>query len=634
MKRRIACFIVLTLAAITYMACSGKGDSTGGTNNDPQGETGIITGTAAVGAPLAGGIVYIKDAAGKMAQAEIKNDGTYSVEISEMNGPFILLAEGTYDSQSVALYSTIEEKGVANITPATNLIMTIALGDNPATAYPEAGMKQDGDEVADAPDASSLSDAKDKFNGMFEEVYTLFGVAEDFDVFSGSFQANSSGFDLILDRVKMVTADEMISGTMTTTVTISTIPNGSSTYEVFYKANAEAPVGTPSIVDNMANLAQSIEDVAAPVLTSLSHTPETINTTSSSTNINVAVSFTDDISGIYSLVVRLQKPSGGGISVPVFSYRNITWGNKNNGIISGSITIPQYSEQGEWKISEVRLEDNVGNQRTYNISQLNSMGIDTTFNVISVSDTQAPVLAGLSHTPETINTTSSSANINVAVSFTDDISGIYSLVVRLQKPSGGGISVPVFSYRNITWGNKNNGIISGSITIPQYSEQGEWKISEVYLEDNVGNQRTYNITQLNTMSIDTTFNVISVSDTQAPVLTGLTHTPETISTTSSSVNINVAVSFTDDISGIYSLVVRLQKPSGGGISVPVFSFRDITSGNKNNGTISGSIQIPQYSELGEWKISEVYLEDNVGNQRTYNITQLNSMGIDTTFINE
>ena len=53
------------------------------------------------------------------------------------------------------------------------------------------------------------------------------------------------------------------------------------------------------------------------------------------------------------------------------------------------------------------------------------------------------------------------------------------------------------------------------------------------------------------------------------------------------------------------------------------------SGTVLDGTYETTVTIPQYSEVGMWTVSEVTLTDAVGNQVSWNTTELDALGFDT-----
>ena len=172
-------------------------------------------------------------------------------------------------------------------------------------------------------------------------------------------------------------------------------------------------------------------------------------------------------------------------------------GTSLDGIYTGTVTIPQYSEQGTWSINSVHLEDNAGNFSTIYTSQLQADGFPSSFQQTGMGDTTPPTLAGFSFTPTTVDTSNGTATITFTAHITDDISGVSNtndgVTVFADSPSTGAYQATELYLAS---GTSLDGIYTGTITIPQYSEQGTWSINSVHLEDNAGNVSTIYTSQL------------------------------------------------------------------------------------------------------------------------------------------
>ena len=167
-----------------------------------KGSVSEIYGTAAVGSPVIG-TVNIKGANGKVSMSAIRADGTYTVDVSALSSPFIIFVEGKVGGESVRLYSTIDIPGRANVTPATNMVLALALGQDPETVYPPTDIKTDGKEIEDPPSQAELDIAINKVQTILENVFSVLDVPDGFDIMNGEFVADGSGFDKVLDLVKM-----------------------------------------------------------------------------------------------------------------------------------------------------------------------------------------------------------------------------------------------------------------------------------------------------------------------------------------------------------------------------------------------------------------------------------------------
>ncbi|OGA36135.1 MAG: hypothetical protein A3G80_12130 [Betaproteobacteria bacterium RIFCSPLOWO2_12_FULL_62_13b] len=143
-RRTASLFLAATLAVLAGCGSGSAvptgpgtgGGSTGGTTTIAQ----TITGTAATGAPLAGAAVTIQDSAGKTTKGTTAADGTFSIAVTGMTPPFMLVAIPVSGSN---LYSVLPAMDMAvansqnvNITPVTTLVMyELNAGADPATMY-------------------------------------------------------------------------------------------------------------------------------------------------------------------------------------------------------------------------------------------------------------------------------------------------------------------------------------------------------------------------------------------------------------------------------------------------------------------------------------------------------------------
>ncbi|PIE61005.1 MAG: hypothetical protein CSA29_05610 [Desulfobacterales bacterium] len=162
--------VFLMLFLVLISGCNG-----GGSDTD---SAASIRGIAAAGAPIVG-TVNIRGANGKTSDNEINADGTYRVDVSALTAPFLIWAEGTANGNNVKLYTTVDTaKKNANITPATNLVLTMALGQDPAAVY-----KNDPD--AEVPDSSEIVSAEKQVQALLSRVFDSLGMPEDFNLMKG-----------------------------------------------------------------------------------------------------------------------------------------------------------------------------------------------------------------------------------------------------------------------------------------------------------------------------------------------------------------------------------------------------------------------------------------------------------------
>ena len=205
LKRAGATITALGLLLIgTLIAGCGSGGGGGGAGVSPQ----VVSGVAATGAPLAGQVT-LRDSSSvrKDKVTVIANDGSFSIDVADMQGPFILKATGTADGVSRTMFSFADKPGTANINPLSTVAVASAAGvDDPATVF-------------DKPDAATLDKIKSGMPGSVNALKSKLKVLLDgFSVASADpvrdpFTADHTGLDGMFDNVKIA----IVKGTLTIT---------------------------------------------------------------------------------------------------------------------------------------------------------------------------------------------------------------------------------------------------------------------------------------------------------------------------------------------------------------------------------------------------------------------------------
>ena len=124
MKKTFAAITFFSLMTLGLML-AGCGGGSGGISSE------VVSGTAAVGAPLSGQ-VSLKDSSSPTLQKTtvIASDGTYAIDVTGMKAPFVLQAKGSADGTEYKLQSFAEGTGIANINPLSNAIVVSASEDD------------------------------------------------------------------------------------------------------------------------------------------------------------------------------------------------------------------------------------------------------------------------------------------------------------------------------------------------------------------------------------------------------------------------------------------------------------------------------------------------------------------------
>ena len=484
------------------------------------------------------------------------------------------------------------------------------------------------------------------------------------------------------------------------------------------------------------------QDTEPPNVLSFDFDPKAFDTSASSQEITVTARLTDDLSGFSQGYFRFQSPSKIQDIGAWFSSYERTSGNELDGTYERKITLPQYSEAGTWRLSSVELRDKVGNWKYISGVEVEALGIPTEFEVESVGDTKPPAIASFDFNPKAVDTSTSSREIIVTARLTDDLSGFSQGYFRFESPSRIQDVGAWFSSSERTSGNELDGTYERTITLPQYSEPGTWRLSSIELRDNAGNWKYISGVEVEVLGIPTKFRNVhsgpfSISgmkfndinnngakdagesglpgwriellfegelidsaitgadgtysfdhlapksytvqevqkagwvqtypssgshsvtlvdadstgndfgnhqimsqDTQPPEVVSFDFDPKAVDTSTSSQEITFTARLTDDLSGISvsefmcSSGVRFISPSGNQHSSTGFCNWDRVSGNELDGTYVSVMTLPQYSEAGTWQLRELWLADTVGNRRTLSKDDMTSLGFPTSFRND
>lgn len=193
--------------------------------------------------------------------------------------------------------------------------------------------------------------------------------------------------------------------------------------------------------------------------------------------INLSFKLNEEISKVKSVTAIYNKGLTGHWKWMSMEY------NSDTGYFEGYKSISDYTEEGLWTIDQIHIEYNDGtevyianiNDPDYNEGEDLSGG---NFNVIETdSDIEPPVLDISS-----IELSSKKAIIGdkilISLKASDDKSGIDSIGVIYREPEYKSISL---SY------NSEKDVYEGYIDIDENTVLGDWKISQIYMEDNEEN---------------------------------------------------------------------------------------------------------------------------------------------------
>jgi len=129
-KKSFAAITVLSMLTLGFIL-AGCGGGSGGVSSE------VVSGTAAVGAPLSGEVT-LKDSSTPPQQRStvIGDGGSFAIDVTGMKAPYVLQAKGSAEDTEYKLHSFAEGAGTANINPLSDVIVASAAGvDDPSDVF-------------------------------------------------------------------------------------------------------------------------------------------------------------------------------------------------------------------------------------------------------------------------------------------------------------------------------------------------------------------------------------------------------------------------------------------------------------------------------------------------------------------
>lgn len=195
MKFNKPAWVVVLGSLAVMVGCGGGGGGT--TSSTPAPGVGV-SGTAAVGYPVANGTVSLKCASGATATTTTATNGTWSVSIPSGAAPCIVrVSGGTANGLALTspLHSILQNAGTVNVTPLTDLIVAKLAGQSPASWFNSVS----GSQLA-AITPANISAALSVVNSVLASLPGQPALPNGFNPISSSFTANQTDpGDVILD---------------------------------------------------------------------------------------------------------------------------------------------------------------------------------------------------------------------------------------------------------------------------------------------------------------------------------------------------------------------------------------------------------------------------------------------------
>jgi putative cell wall-binding protein len=346
---------------------------------------------------------------------------------------------------------------------------------------------------------------------------------------------------------------ELVSGSGTTQTIATNIPARAGTFtwpvpnvmgeDYRVRLVVEPPVGPSQVIVDLSDASFAIQDVTSPTLHDLEVTPTMVDTSSGPATLTFRARITDNLSGVSQGPgprccaenrATFKSPSGQSLHVDFWD-DTLESGTRLDGWYKTTATLPRHSESGTWKLAYVKTFDAANNPRYLSEEDIEAAGLSRSFEQSGTGDGDGPILKSLQMSPTSVDTSAAPATIAFKARVTDAGSGVSPNgrgpdINRVQLVGPAGQSARAILRGTPTSGTANDGVYDFSLSLPQHSAQGTWRIDKVVLYDVAGNERVTTAEQVAQLGGPTTFEQTGPGDTTPPRLASLEITPRTVAT--------------------------------------------------------------------------------------------------------
>lgn len=227
-------------ALLTIAGCGGGG----GSNTSGGSPTINLGGVAATGAPMANVSIKLTDALGASKTATTDAAGNYTMDVSGMTAPFVIVASGMAGDGTETLVSVVASQPsagqtvVANVTPLTNALAA-TLDSTGDPLHLAANVATEAANITPGALATATTNLQTALAPLLNQV----GASTTTDFISGVLTANGTGVDKLLDSVQIAVAP---GGTANGGITVA-IKDGNGTVTTSALSLASTPAALPTL---------------------------------------------------------------------------------------------------------------------------------------------------------------------------------------------------------------------------------------------------------------------------------------------------------------------------------------------------------------------------------------------------
>ena len=191
---------LLTSCGSSSSDSSSSGSSGSGSGGSTNPADTFVLGNVAVGQAVSGASITLTDSLGATRTATTLSTGGYSIDVTGLTPPFVLVATGTANSNNVTLVSMIPTvdasvTNVVNITPLTTAIAAILSSDGKAT---DLSASKDSATIE-----TDFTSADDYVVSLIAPTLTDAGLSSDADPVTTFFTSDGTGYDSIYDNLQV-----------------------------------------------------------------------------------------------------------------------------------------------------------------------------------------------------------------------------------------------------------------------------------------------------------------------------------------------------------------------------------------------------------------------------------------------
>lgn len=256
-----------------------------------------------------------------------------------------------------------------------------------------------------------------------------------------------------------------------------------------YGENEDAPL-PPGLPDRITVVNNGPVDTEDPVITGIRLSETTFDISDFARFVTIEIDFTDDVAGLEDVDITLRhedKPAWYYLIDTLLSRPELPpiTGSPQSGSVRFLAEIPQFLEPGLWNVS-YELTDHARNSDSFSGDEVPA---DTgSIEIINTGDVDRldPKITDITLSADSVDVTDLAQTLTVSVGFRDDVSGMQEINFYMDSPSGTELLLHEVTEAERIQGDPVEGTYQFDITIPAFSEAGEWSL-KVFVRDRVGN---------------------------------------------------------------------------------------------------------------------------------------------------